>query len=133
CAPSAISARAIARPMPLDPPVTNAIFPFNDSMEARCQYNNAPMFRVAIIGAGELGGLVAYGLACRDLASEIHLIDESRPVASGKALDIMQAAPLGPFAARVSGSTDVTTVAGCDVAILADRAAGGGREGGGRL
>ena len=43
---------------------------------------------VAIIGAGEVGGLLAHVLARRDTAAEIRLIDESGRVAAGKALDI---------------------------------------------
>jgi malate dehydrogenase len=78
----------------------------------------------AIIGAGELGGALAHVLARRDLASTIRLIDETGHVAEGKALDIMQAAPIEGFATEVSGSTDLTTVAGAALVVLADRSGG---------
>jgi malate dehydrogenase len=78
----------------------------------------------AIIGAGELGGALAHVLARRDLASTIRLIDETGQVAEGKALDIMQAAPIEGFATEVSGSTDLTTVAGAALVVLADRSGG---------
>jgi malate dehydrogenase len=78
----------------------------------------------AIIGAGELGGALAHVLARRDLASTIRLIDETGHVAEGKALDIMQAAPIEGFATEVSGSTDLTTVAGAALIVLADRSGG---------
>ena len=58
---------------------------------------------VAIIGAGELGGALAHVLARRDVASTIRLIDETGGVAAGKALDIMQSAPIERFATRVVG------------------------------
>jgi malate dehydrogenase len=87
------------------------------------------MHDVAIIGAGELGGALAYTLARRDLAGEIRLIDESGRVAAGKALDISQAAPIDRFATRVSGSTDVSTAAGAAVIVLADRVSGGEWQG----
>ena len=79
---------------------------------------------VAIIGAGELGGALAYVLARRSVAGEIRLIDETGSVAAGKALDIMQAAPIEGFATRLSGSTDVWTAAGASVLVVADRFGG---------
>ncbi len=45
------------------------------------------MQRVAIIGAGELGGATAHALARSNLVRSITLIDETRRVAAGKALD----------------------------------------------
>src|SRR5437764_10873962 len=92
-------------------------------------YNSAPMSEVAIIGAAEIGGLVAHLLARRDAATEIRLIDESGRVAAGKALDIAQAAPIESFAARVSGTPDISTAAGADVIVLADRVSGGEWQG----
>jgi malate dehydrogenase len=79
---------------------------------------------VAIIGAGELGGSLAYVLARKNVAGEIRLIDETGSVAAGKALDIMQAAPIEGFATRLSGSTDVWTAAGASVLVLTDRFGG---------
>jgi malate dehydrogenase len=78
----------------------------------------------AIIGAGELGGALAHVLARRDLVSTIRLIDETGHVAEGKALDIMQAAPIEGFATEVAGSTDLTSAAGAALIILADRSGG---------
>ena len=62
---------------------------------------------IAIIGAGELGGATAHALARRDVATTIRLVDDRGRVAEGKALDIMQAAPIEGFATGVSGSTDL--------------------------
>ena len=84
---------------------------------------------VAIIGAGEVGGLLAHVLARRDTAAEIRLIDESGRVAAGKALDITQSAPIEQFAARVSGATDISTAAGAAIIVLADRVSGGEWQG----
>jgi len=80
---------------------------------------------VAIIGAGELGGSLAHVLARRDIARTIRLIDEAGSIASGKALDIAQAAPVETFATQIAGTTDVATAAGASVIVVADRAAGG--------
>lgn len=83
------------------------------------------MLDVAILGAGEMGGSLAYALARRDLARSIRLVDSKGQVAAGKALDIMQVAPVYRFAARVTGATDVTAAGGAHVVVVADRADGG--------
>jgi len=83
------------------------------------------MREVAIVGAGELGGAVAHVLARRDAVRSIVLADESGRVAAGKALDIAQAAPVEGFATRLTGTTDLATVAGSSVVVVAERVAQG--------
>src|SRR6476659_690264 len=83
------------------------------------------MQQVAIIGAGELGGAAAHALARSNLVRSITLIDETRRVAAGKALDIAQAAAVERFATRLSGATDVSMAAGASIVIIADQVAGG--------
>jgi len=78
------------------------------------------MDRVVILGAGELGGLLAHALARRGVAGEICLIDEKDRVAQGKALDIMQAAPVEGFTASVLGSSDAALAGGATVVVIAD-------------
>jgi malate dehydrogenase len=87
------------------------------------------MSEVAIIGAGPVGGELAFLLARQDLAHSIGLVDESGQVAAGKALDIMQASPIESFSTRVSGATDFTTAAGAAVIVLADRFSAGEWQG----
>ncbi len=87
------------------------------------------MQHVAIIGAGELGGATAHALARSNLVRSITLIDETRRVAAGKALDIAQAAPVEGFATQLSGATDVSVAAGASIVILADRITGGEWQG----
>jgi malate dehydrogenase len=62
---------------------------------------------VVILGAGELGGTLAHILARSEMSPAIRLVDDAGQVAAGKALDIMQAAPIEGFAARVSGRATV--------------------------
>jgi malate dehydrogenase len=88
------------------------------------------MRHIAIIGAGELGGTLAHLLARRNLAAGIRLVDETGHVAEGKALDIMQAAPIEGFATELSGSTDLSNAGGAAVVIIADRAGGPEWQGG---
>ncbi len=78
------------------------------------------MDRIAIIGAGELGGLLAHVLARRGVARDICLIDENGRAASGKALDIMQSAPIERFASTVVGSSDQSLARGAAVVVVAD-------------
>lgn len=83
------------------------------------------MRTVVIVGAGELGGMLAHVLARRDVAGAIRLIDETGQVAAGKALDIAQAAPVEGFATEVVGTTETNGVAGAAVVVVADRVSGG--------
>jgi malate dehydrogenase len=87
------------------------------------------MQNVAIIGAGELGGATAHALARSNLVRSITLIDETRRIAAGKALDIAQAASVECFATQVSGAADVSMAAGAAIVILADRITGGEWQG----
>ena len=75
------------------------------------------MDQVAIVGGGELGGLLAHVLARRNIASDVRLIDDNGRAAEGKALDIAQAAPVEGFASNVSGSADMSVVAGASVGV----------------
>jgi malate/lactate dehydrogenase len=90
------------------------------------------MVEVAILGAGELGGSIAHALAQRDFARTIRLIDEHGQIAAGKALDLMQSAPVEKFVARIVGSSDRFVSASAAIVVIADRAKGGewtGEEG----
>ncbi len=78
------------------------------------------MDRIVILGAGELGGLLAHLLARRAIAHDVCLIDEKGRVAEGKALDIMQAAPVEGFATTVIGSADASLAGGATAVVIAD-------------
>ncbi len=77
---------------------------------------------VAIIGAGPLGGALAHTLARRDRVREVRLIDADERIASGKALDIRQSAPVERFSTRVSASGSFAAAAGAAVVVIADGA-----------
>src|SRR3989442_7685274 len=88
------------------------------------------MSSVAIVGAGELGGLLAHVLARRDAVSDIRLIDDGGQVAFGKALDIMQAAAIEQFATRVAGAADLSAAGGSTIGVLSGLAGRRGLQGG---
>jgi malate/lactate dehydrogenase len=78
------------------------------------------MTTIAIIGAGNLGGLTAYALAqCRSVGRVI-LIDQAGDRAEGTALDIRQSGAIARAHARVEGHRDLTRAVDCDVCVLAD-------------
>lgn len=62
------------------------------------------MSDLAILGAGDLGGALAHRLASRDRFRRIFLIDANGAAAAGKALDILQAAPIENVTTQVIGA-----------------------------
>lgn len=81
------------------------------------------MRSIVIIGAGELGGALARQLAAADISPRVVIVDETGRIAEGKALDILQAAPVDGYSTRLSGTTDESAVVGADAIVIADRAA----------
>ncbi|CAN5724926.1 malate dehydrogenase [soil metagenome] len=84
----------------------------------------------AIVGAGPLGGALAQRLASRDRIRRIRLIDTEGRIAQGKALDIMQSAPVEGFSGRVEAAESIEAAAGADVIVIADPAVGDGDHSG---
>lgn len=80
---------------------------------------------VAIIGAGPLGGAVAQALAERDRVSEVRLIDPEGRIADGKALDLLQSAPVEQFSTRLTAAQSYAAAAGAAAIVLADPIATG--------
>ena len=77
---------------------------------------------VAIIGAGDLGGTLAYTLCLRDRITEVRLVDERADLAVGKALDIQQAGSVERFDTKLRTSGDLAMAVGANVVVLADTA-----------
>src|SRR3954452_6678252 len=73
--------------------------------------------KIALIGAGMIGGTLAHLAAMRELG-DIVLFDVVEGVPEGKALDIAQAGPVDDFDARMKGTTDYSDIAGADVCIV---------------
>ena len=78
------------------------------------------MSRVAIIGAGEIGGAAARALAARGRVDAIRLIDDNAGVAAGKALDLRQSGPISRSDTRIEGAADIAAAAGASAIVLAD-------------
>src|SRR5437764_5313911 len=73
--------------------------------------------RIALIGAGMIGGTLAHLAAMRELA-DIVLFDVVEGVPEGKALDIAQAGPIDDFDAALKGTSDYADIDGADVCIV---------------
>jgi malate dehydrogenase len=73
--------------------------------------------KIALIGAGMIGGTLAHLAAMRELG-DIVLIDIVEGVPEGKALDIAEAGPIDDFDAKVKGTSDYADIAGADVCIV---------------
>jgi malate dehydrogenase len=73
--------------------------------------------KIAVIGAGNVGGTLAQRLAEADFAEELVLIDIVEGLPQGKALDIQESAPILEFSTRVSGSTSLEALRGADIVI----------------
>lgn len=65
--------------------------------------------KVSVIGAGFVGTMTAQRIAEKNLA-DVVLVDVIEGLPQGKALDITQSAPLGGFAARVTGTNDFSAI-----------------------
>lgn len=79
------------------------------------------MAGVVILGAGELGGVLAHKLAARDRVRSVCFVDAAKGVAAAKALDIRQAGAIERFGTRVTAGT-LDAVVGAGVVVVADPA-----------
>ncbi len=73
--------------------------------------------KIALIGAGMIGGTLAHLAAMREMG-DIVLFDIAEGTPQGKALDIAQAGPVDGFDAILKGSSDYADIAGADVCIV---------------
>ena len=73
--------------------------------------------KIALIGAGNIGGTLAHLAALKGLG-DIVLFDVVEGVPQGKALDLSQCAPVEGFDAKITGSNDYADIAGADVIIV---------------
>ncbi len=73
--------------------------------------------KIALIGAGMIGGTLAHLAAMRELG-DIVLFDIAEGIPEGKALDIAQSGPVDDFDAKLKGTSDYADIAGADVCIV---------------
>lgn len=73
--------------------------------------------KVTVVGAGHVGATTAQRIAEADLA-DVALIDILGDLATGKALDMMESAPVVGFNAKIEGGADYDATAGSDVCVV---------------
>ena len=73
--------------------------------------------KIALIGAGNIGGTLAHLAAVKELGDVI-LFDIADGLPQGKALDIAESGPAEGFDAKMSGTSDYADIAGADVCIV---------------
>jgi malate dehydrogenase len=73
--------------------------------------------KIALIGAGQIGGTLAHLAAIKELG-DVVLFDIAEGIPQGKALDIAESGPSEKFDAAISGTNDYADLAGADVCIV---------------
>ena len=73
--------------------------------------------RIALIGAGQIGGTLAHLAGLRDLG-EVVLFDVVDGVPQGKALDLSQAAPIEKYSPKIKGANEYAEIKDADVVIV---------------
>ena len=73
--------------------------------------------KIALIGAGNIGGTMAHLCVLKKLG-DVVLYDVIDGLPQGKALDLLQSAPIENFDAQITGTTKYEDIAGADVCIV---------------
>jgi malate dehydrogenase len=76
-----------------------------------------PRHKIALIGAGQIGGTLAHIAALKELG-DIVLFDIAEGIPQGKALDLAQSAAQQGFHMHLSGSNDYAAITGAAVVIV---------------
>ncbi len=75
--------------------------------------------KIALIGGGQIGGILALLVAQKELGDVVMLdIPEKEGVAKGKTLDITEATPLMGVDSNLSGTSNYDDIKGADVVII---------------
>jgi len=73
--------------------------------------------KITIVGAGNIGGTAVHWAAARELG-DIVLVDIVEGMPQGKALDLVEAAPIEGFDSKITGTNTYEETAGSDVVII---------------
>jgi malate dehydrogenase len=73
--------------------------------------------KVTVVGAGNVGATTAQRIAERELA-DVVMVDVAADLATGKALDMMESAPVLGWNAQITGGGDYDPTAGSDICVV---------------
>jgi malate dehydrogenase len=76
------------------------------------------MDKITVVGAGHVGATTAQGLARRELARQVVLVDIVEGVPQGKALDQWESAPIEGFDSFVLGTNGYEETAGSELVVV---------------
>ncbi len=74
--------------------------------------------KITVVGGGNVGATCAQGLALKELAREVVLIDILEGVPQGKGLDQWESAPIEGFDTRVRGTNNYDDTANSDIVVV---------------
>jgi malate dehydrogenase len=74
--------------------------------------------KITVVGAGNVGATTAQGLARRELARTVVLVDVVEGVPQGKGLDQWESAPIEGFDSHVIGTNGYDETAGSEIVII---------------
>jgi malate dehydrogenase len=74
--------------------------------------------RITVVGAGNVGATAAQGIARRELARDVVMIDIMEGVPQGKGLDQWESAPIEGWDARVRGTNNYDDTADSDLVVI---------------
>src|SRR5947207_9421232 len=73
--------------------------------------------RIALIGAGQIGGTLAHLIGLKELG-DVVLFDIAEGIPQGKALDLIQSSPVDGFDSRMTGTNSYEAIDGASVCIV---------------
>src|SRR5205823_9611034 len=82
-----------------------------------CREGRMRRKRIALVGAGNIGGTLAHLCALKHLG-DVVLYDVVDGLPQGKALDLMESGPIEGYDARITGTTRYEDLADADVCIV---------------
>ncbi len=74
--------------------------------------------KISVVGAGNVGATAAQGIARRQLAREVVMVDIAEGIPQGKGLDMYESAPIEGWDTRIIGSNGYEESAGSDIVII---------------
>ena len=73
--------------------------------------------KISLIGAGNIGGMIAYLSRLKNLGDVI-LLDTNDGLAKGKALDIAESSPIGRYGGEIFGTADYSDIENSDAIVV---------------
>ncbi|AAZ68441.1 malate dehydrogenase [Ehrlichia canis] len=73
--------------------------------------------KIALIGAGNIGGMIAYLIRLKNLG-DVVLLDVNDGIAKGKALDMAESSPVGKYNGEILGTNNYADIEGADAIVV---------------